>query len=143
MELNLKNEISKINDIINRDYDCEVPDSIRSKKFHQAFTRLMKKMFPDYEIITKHAPYCESSGFIKNRDGNFIYYSTCDYRFPLYGRDWTSGILIRTAENSNDYHGGSNHTTNLENLYKDVNDLFAFTERKRYNAATRTLNLER
>ena len=111
----------KIDRILAADYNHEVPDQIRSKKFQQAFKRMLKKFFPDYEIITL-STYCEANGFIKN--GNAcVYYSTQDYRWPMWGGSWSTHILFRRSENEKDYHGGANHFADLEDFEKSVSQL--------------------
>ena len=39
--------------------------------------------------------------------------------FPL-PKNWKTKILIRTAKDEKDYHGGANHYTNVNNIRNDV-----------------------
>ena len=43
-----------------------------------------------------------------------MYISISDVRY--FANEWYSHILIRTAKNEQDYRGGFNHYTTLENL---------------------------
>ena len=57
--------------------------------------------------------YCFSA-FIKSAENKCVYVSISDVRF--FTNEWYSIILIRTAKNEQDYHGGFNHRTTLKEL---------------------------
>lgn len=57
--------------------------------------------------------YCFSV-FIKSAESKCVYVSISDVRF--FTNEWYSNILIRTAKNEQDYHGGFNHRTTLKEL---------------------------
>lgn len=57
--------------------------------------------------------YCFSA-FIKSAENKCVYVSISDVRF--FNNEWYSNILIRTAKNEQDYHGGFNHRTTLKEL---------------------------
>ena len=57
--------------------------------------------------------YCFSA-FIKSAENKCIYISISDVRFLT--NEWYNNILIRTAKNEQDYHGGFNHRTTLKEL---------------------------
>ena len=57
--------------------------------------------------------YCFSA-FIKSAENKCVYVSISDVRFLT--NEWYSNILIRTAKNEQDYHGGFNHRTTLKEL---------------------------
>ena len=57
--------------------------------------------------------YC-SSAFIKSAENKCVYVSISDVRF--FTNEWYNNILIRTAKNEQDYHGGFNHRTTLKEL---------------------------
>lgn len=116
--MNYKVEIQKINKILAADYDHEIPDKIRSHKFHRAFTNLMQRLFPDYQIIPSNV-YCKASGFIITHDQKCVYYSTNDYRY----KSWNQGILYRKAKDKHDFTGGNNHFANLDYLKDCIEDL--------------------
>ena len=57
--------------------------------------------------------YCFSA-FIKSAENKCVYVSISDVRF--FTNEWYNYILIRTAKNEQDYHGGFNHRTTLKEL---------------------------
>lgn len=57
--------------------------------------------------------YCFSA-FIKSVENKCVYISISDVRF--FTNEWYNNILIRTAKNEQDYHGGFNHRTTLKEL---------------------------
>ena len=57
--------------------------------------------------------YCFSA-FIKSAENKYVYISISDVRF--FTNEWYNNILIRTAKNEQDYHGGFNHRTTLKEL---------------------------
>lgn len=57
--------------------------------------------------------YCFSA-FIVSSQNKYVYISISDVRY--FSNDWYRHILIRTAKNETDYHGGFNNYTTLENL---------------------------
>ena len=57
--------------------------------------------------------YCFSA-FIKSAENKCVYVSISDVRF--FTNEWHNNILIRTAKNEQDYHGGFNHRTTLKEL---------------------------
>lgn len=57
--------------------------------------------------------YCFSA-FIKSAENKCVCVSISDVRF--FTNEWYSNILIRTAKNEQDYHGGFNHRTTLKEL---------------------------
>ena len=57
--------------------------------------------------------YCFSA-FIKSAENKCVYVSISDVSF--FTNEWYNNILIRTAKNEQDYHGGFNHLTTLKEL---------------------------
>lgn len=43
----------------------------------------------------------------------YLYFNTGDYRWHILGKEWFNDILIRRADNENDYIGGTNCTCKL------------------------------
>lgn len=64
--------------------------------------------------------YCFSA-FIKSAENKCVYVSISDVRF--FTNEWYNNILIRTAKNEQDYHGGFNHRTTLKELEMKAMDL--------------------
>lgn len=75
--------------------------------------------------------YCFSA-FIKSAENKCIYISISDVRF--FTNEWYNNILIRTAKNEQDYHGGFNHRTTLKELEMKAiwNFLKIFRFRRQY-----------
>ena len=57
--------------------------------------------------------YCFSA-FIKSAENKCVYVSISDVRY--FSDEWYNHILIRTAKNEQDYRGGFNNYTTLDNL---------------------------
>lgn len=110
------NYITKIEGILRKDYDHEIPDKPRSVEFNRAIKSFLKKTFPGCTILPTKGAWCQASGFIQNTSGKTVYYSFQDYR---YG-DWKQRILIRKARDEKDYTGGANHYTDINRMYDDV-----------------------
>lgn len=111
------NYVKKIENILQKDYDHEIPDKPRSAEFNRALKSMLKKSFPGYTIIMPKTIWCQASGFIKSPDtGKCVFFSFQDYR---YG-DWTQRILIRKARDEKDYTGGANHFTDINRMHDDV-----------------------
>ena len=111
----------KINEVLNKDYDHEIPDKPRSVEFNKLFKKMLKEMFPDCEIIATKGTWCEASGFIKNADGICVFYNTNDYRWE----HWDERILIRLAKNEKDYTGFGNNFSDLDELEDSVRFLMS------------------
>lgn len=100
--------------VLSRDYDHEVPDIPKSKEFSKEVKKYINKNLKPYgmKISKMSEGYCEASGFIT--DGKeYLYFNTGDYRWPILGKEWFNDILIRRAENEDDYIGGTNCTCKL------------------------------
>lgn len=67
--------------------------------------------------------YCFSA-FLQNNENKYLYISISDVRF--WQNEWYNRILIRTAKNEKDYHGGGNNHTTLPELIKKAKYLFHF-----------------
>ena len=69
----------------------------------------------DYKSFqTKYINHYCFSAFIKSAENKCVYISISDVRY--FTNEWFSHILIRTAKDEQDYRGGFNHYTTLENL---------------------------
>lgn len=100
----------------------EFTTGIETGEDFEVFARLFR------EYIRKHVPsgaklvkfsknHYEVSGFIE-RYGNFVYFSIDDVRF--FAGEWFRNILIRTAESVEDFTGGPNNYTSLEDFPVNV-----------------------
>ena len=62
--------------------------------------------------------YCFSAFIKGGTENKYVYLSISDVRY--FSNEWYKHILIRTAKNEVDYHGGFNQYTSLENLELNV-----------------------
>lgn len=77
------------------------------------FLRSMCKQNHWQLVNVRRNHYCFSA-FIKSAENKCVYVSISDVRF--FTNEWYNNILIRTAKNEQDYHGGFNHRTTLKEL---------------------------
>lgn len=91
-------------------------DEYSIEKFIADYKRWMRRRFSDF-VITFLDVYCELSGFLK-MDGKYVYFSIPDVRYCQ--DEWATNILIRTAKDVWDYHGGPNHYTTIDEFDHDV-----------------------
>lgn len=83
-----------------------------------------KQLSDELELVNWSRGHFEFSGFIKNnKTGKFVYFSCSDVRF--FKDSWYNNLLIRTAENENDYTGGSNCVCKMTDLSKMASKLSA------------------
>ena len=64
--------------------------------------------------------YCFSA-FIKSAENKCVYISISDVRY--FSNEWYDHILIRTAKDEQDYRGGFNNYTTLDDLEGSAADL--------------------
>lgn len=113
----MKSYITKIEAILKKDYDHEIPDKPRSAEFNRAIKAMLKKMFPGCAIQPTKGAWCEASGFIQNPDnGKTVFYFFQDYR---YG-DWKRRILVRKHYTIQPSCGGANCFTDIDRMQADV-----------------------
>lgn len=114
--------ITEIENLLYKDYDHEQPEVLRSQEFGKLYKKLITNIIKPYgwKIAKCNSLYCECSMFIQSED-KFVYLNSGDYRYCTF---WKEGILIRTAEDINDYFGGPNNTTNLDGLVDKLKYLF-------------------
>ena len=77
------------------------------------FLRSICKQNPWQLVNVGRNHYCFSA-FIKSAENKCVYVSISDVR--IFTNEWYNNILIRTAKNEQDYHGGFNHRTTLKEL---------------------------
>lgn len=93
------------------------------KQFEREIKSYIKKsLSTTLELSNWLSGHFEFSGFIKNKiTGLFVYFSGSDVRIGQNA--WYADLLIRTAENENDYTGGSNNSCQLSELSKKAEEL--------------------
>ena len=119
------------------EYEVEIPESLEGfinwefssgttigedfSIFASKFRSYIKKNLPDNsELKNFNVSHYELFGFI-HRNGKYVDFSISDVRhFP---NEWYEDILIRTAENDQDYSGGDNCSTNLKDFKINVERL--------------------
>jgi hypothetical protein len=85
------------------------------KQFQNKYINYLRTLCKQngWELVNIGRNHYEFSAFIKT-DDRYIYLSISDVRF--FPNDWYNHILIRTAIDERDYHGGYNNYTSLPNL---------------------------
>lgn len=115
-----------IKKVLAKEYFHETPDVPRSKDFDRAYKSFIRGKIKPYglEIVRdRGCGYCESSGFVTDNKGHYVYFNSGDYRFDGMCNDIYHNVLIRTAENEKDYHGGTNHFVELKDIGAEINKL--------------------
>ena len=89
------------------------------KTFQTKYRNFLKKICKanGYELVRFNPNHYEFSCFIQG-NGKYVYISISDVRY--FSKEWFNNILIRTAQNEKDYHGGPNNYTSLPNLENKV-----------------------
>jgi len=90
--------------------------------FSTLFRKHISRALPaDAKLVKFHSGHYYCSGFIQ-MDTRFVYFSISDVRhFP---GQWHKHILIRTAKSTDDYTGGVNGYTSLDDFTENVARLF-------------------
>lgn len=93
------------------------------KTFQTKYINYLKSICKDNNwrlVNTNKSHYCFST-FIKSSHNKCVYISISDVRY--FHNDWFSNILIRLAENEQDYRGGFNHHITLDKLEYKITEL--------------------
>lgn len=122
----MKRYLRKLESIVQSDYNHERPDILRSKDFNRTFRNAVKHAIKKYGytlVPRNYCVYCESSGFVTDNNGHYVYFNSGDYRISAPYCDWKEYVLVRTAASTEDYSGGSNHYCNFVNLGEAIHSL--------------------
>lgn len=94
------------------------------KQFQNKYINYLRTLCKQnsWELVNLGRNHYQFSAFIK-RDDRYIYLSISDVRF--FPNNWYNHILIRTAVDERDYHGGYNNYTSLPNLKSAAGNLFS------------------
>ena len=95
------------------------PDYKEFEKTYRKHLRSVAKSV-DGELVKFMPQHYEFSCFVK-RNNKFVYISISDVRY--FRNEWQDNILIRTAQNESDYHGGSNNYATLKNINEKIKAL--------------------
>lgn len=95
------------------------------KDFARLYKNMLKRMCKrnGWQLVNFNRGHYYCSWFIKKDEDKFIYMSFSDVRH--FAREWYKIILYRTAKHERDYTGGSNWYTDLENMERDLQRMFA------------------
>lgn len=86
------------------------------KSFQTKYLSFLKTMCKNnhWQLVNVGKNHYCFSAFIKSAENKCVYISISDVRY--FSNEWYNHILIRTAKNETDYHGGFNNYTNLKEL---------------------------
>jgi hypothetical protein len=88
-------------------------------QFAKEFKQIIISLLPSGARLIKYeVGHFYVYGFIQRGNG-YVYFSIPDVRFNL----WADNILVRTAQNEEDYHGGTNRYCKLEDFRSTVDEL--------------------
>lgn len=90
------------------------------KAFSRAFTKDIKTLVPDHELVNVSVGHFYISGFLRKND-RYVYFSCSDVRF--FKNDWYNKLMIRLAKNETDYTGFINNYTSLKDIQANIDKL--------------------
>lgn len=93
---------------------------------YRTFNRYIHKIAKNHqwELISITMGHYFISGYIRDKNGNYVYFSKQDWD-RLSNLKWISeDILVRTAKSRKDYVGGNNHYATFKDFEVIVNRLF-------------------
>ena len=101
---------------------CISPDF---KNFSRLYRNYLKRMCGknNWTIVNFTVGHYYCSWFIKDENDRHIYMSFSDVRH--FSKSWYNIILYRTAQNASDYRGGTNWYTDMNNMEKNLKQMFA------------------
>lgn len=94
------------------------------KTFERKYINALKNMCENnnWRLVKFSKNHYCFSAFIKGgQENKYVYLSISDVRY--FNNDWCNHILVRTAKNEEDYVGGFNFYTTLDNLEGKVCEL--------------------
>lgn len=106
-----------------RIFDWEGTTFVSSSRETEQFTQFARDfryglyhlLGEKYKIEKWLKGHFEVSGFIRNTETDKLaYFSISDVRF--FQDRWLNNVLVRTAQDTKDYKGGTNQYTELENI---------------------------
>ena len=113
----------KLTPYIGYDFEsgCVITDDYRNfqKTYFYCLDKMCKKN--GWKLVKKMPNHSEFSCFIQCGE-QFVYMSIDDVRY--FADEWHTRILIRTAVDASDYHGGRNQYTMLKDLETRLSEMF-------------------
>ena len=86
------------------------------KSFSTKLRNYIKKVCDEHnlEFISFNRGHYECSGFLKSKNGQFVYWHISDVRH--FQDEWYNSVLYRLATHEKDYRGAQNHYASLFSL---------------------------
>jgi hypothetical protein len=103
----------------NVEFESSCGKTEQFKSFVRAFRSDVKRLLKGFDIQISVGHFYVS-GFVSQGDKH-VYFSVSDVRH--FSDDWYNHVLVRTAKDTKDYHGGSNNYTTLPQLRQAVENL--------------------
>ena len=93
------------------------------KSFQTKYINFLKAMCRNnhWQLVNVGRNHYCFSAFIKSAENKCVYVSISDVRY--FSNEWYNHILIRTAKDEQDYRGGFNNYTTLDDLEGAAADL--------------------
>lgn len=97
--------------------------SVDYKTFERKYINFIKSLMKKNggELISANKNHYCFSAVVKRSDGQLVYISISDVRY--FKNEWLRNILVRTMAHEEDWTGGSNHHTNIDNLEKAIHSV--------------------
>ncbi len=117
-------KLSELQKYLNYEFSTGVYTGKDYTSFQTKYINYLCTLCKEYEwtLTNIGRNHYNFTAFIRNKIGQYVYFSISDVRF--WRNEWYNHILIRTAKNEKDYHGGSNYYTALPELAINVTKLF-------------------
>lgn len=93
------------------------------RTFQTKYLNYLKSMCNEngWQLVNVGKNHYYFSAFIRSAENKCVYLSISDVRY--FTGDWYGHILVRTVKDEQDYRGGFNHYTTLENLSSKIAEL--------------------
>ena len=109
-------EIEELKKYLNHEFSSGSYTGEDYKTFQTKYINYLKTICRDnhWRLVNVNKNHYCFSAFIKSAESKCIYISVSDVRY--FTNEWYDHVLIRTAKNEQDYRGGFNRFTTLEQL---------------------------
>lgn len=118
--------MAKLNELqkyLNYEFSTDCYTDNDYKSFQTKYINYLKNVCTEnnWELVRTMKNHYTFSVFIKSKE-KYVYLSISDVRFNP--NNWWYCVLIRTAQNDNDFTGGQNNFTDLPKLTNKIKYLF-------------------
>lgn len=109
-------KITELKKYLNHEFSSGFYTGEDYKTFQAKYIGFLKSVCRDnhWRLVNVGKNHYCFSAFIKSAENKCVYISISDVRY--FNNEWYDHILIRTAKDEQDYRGGFNHYTLLDNL---------------------------